>query len=132
MPDAKDFIWATGRRKTAIARVRLSRGTGVVTVNKRPIDKYFLTEQERNAALEPIYATKSMGKYDLFVLADGGGPAGQAGAIRLGISRAIAKADPAVTPILRQFGLLTRDGRMKERKKPGLRGARRGVQYSKR
>ncbi len=129
---AKEFIWGTGRRKTSVARVRLSPGSGQISVNRRPVDKYFLVEQDRRAALEPIYATKSSGKYDLFIRCDGGGISGQAGAIRLGIARSLLKADPTTEPILRQAGLLTRDGRMKERKKPGLRGARRGVQYSKR
>ncbi len=128
----KEFIWATGRRKSAIARVRLSKGTGLVTINKRPLEKYFLTEQDRNNALEPIYSTKSQGRYDLFVTCNGGGVSGQAGAVRLGIARALKIVDATTEPKLRQDGLLTRDPRMKERKKYGLRGARRGVQYSKR
>jgi len=129
---SKQYIWATGRRKTAVARVRLSTGTGLITVNHRPIDKYFLTEQDRNIALEPLYSTKSNGRYDLMILCDGGGVTGQAGAARLGIARALKIVDQTTEPKLRQDGLLTRDPRMKERKKYGLRGARRGVQYSKR
>ena len=132
MPDAKEYIWGTGRRKTAIARVRLSRGTGVITVNKQPFDKYFVTDDERNSALAPLQATKAFGRYDIMVNAHGGGIAGQAGAVKLGIARALKKIEPALESILRAQGLLTRDPRMKERKKYGFRGARRGTQYSKR
>ena len=132
MPETKDFIWTVGRRKTATARVRLSKGSGVITVNKRPVDKYFPTVEDRNTAMEPIYTAKAMGRYDIMVVANGGGISGQAGAMRLGVARALFKAEPAIESLLRQNGLLPRDGRMKERKKPGLRGARRGVQYSKR
>ena len=132
MAEAKNYIWGTGRRKTAIARVRLTTGPGVLTINRRPLDKYFLTEQDRNNALEPIYLLRATGRFDLFISCHGGGLAGQAGAVRLGISRALLKADPTLEIKLRQERLLTRDPRMKERKKPGLRGARRGVQYSKR
>jgi small subunit ribosomal protein S9 len=131
-PAAKEFLWTTGRRKTAVARVRLSRGTGLVTINKRPIEKYFPTEQDRNIALEPLYATKSQGRYDFFITCTGGGVTGQAGAVRLGLARALKIIDQTTEPKLREEGLLTRDPRMKERKKYGLRGARRGVQYSKR
>ena len=132
MADAKNYIWGTGRRKSAIARVRLSPGTGLLTINRRPIEKYFLTEQDRNNAVEPIYQTRAMGRFDLFITCTGGGLAGQAGAVRLGIARALLQADPTLEIKLRQERLLTRDPRMKERKKYGLRGARRGVQYSKR
>ncbi|MBI2931429.1 MAG: 30S ribosomal protein S9 [Planctomycetes bacterium] len=130
--ETKEYLWTTGRRKTSVARVRLAKGTGTITINRRPIEKYFLTEQERAEALEPLYATKSQGKFDLLILCDGGGMAGQAGAVRLGIARALKQVDPTLEPKLRADGLLTRDPRMKERKKYGLRGARRGVQYSKR
>ena len=132
MPDAKNFLWGTGRRKTAIARVRVSPGTGVITVNRRTLDKYFLTEQDRNNAVEPIYQARATGRFDFFITCTGGGLSGQAGAVRLGIARALMKADPTLEQKLRQERLLTRDPRMKERKKYGLRGARRGVQYSKR
>ena len=132
MPDLKEYIWGTGRRKTSVARVRLSRGTGTMTVNHRPFDKYFLTEEDRQSALAPLNATKALGRYDLLILADGGGISGQAGAVKLGIARALKKIEPALESILRSNGLLTRDPRMKERKKYGLRGARRGVQFSKR
>jgi small subunit ribosomal protein S9 len=131
MADAQQ-IWTVGRRKTATVRVRLARGTGVITINKKPVDKYFVTVEDRNTAMEPIYTAKAMGRYDIMVNANGGGKTGQAGAMRLGVARALAKAEPANEVLLRQSGMLTRDPRMKERKKPGLRGARRGVQYSKR
>ena len=132
MADMKEYIWGTGRRKSAVARVRLSRGAGTITVNKRPFEKYFLTEDDRQSALAPLHATKALGRYDILVNASGGGMGGQAGAMKLGIARALKKIEPALESILRAQGLLTRDPRMKERKKYGLRGARRGVQYSKR
>jgi len=132
MADLKEYIWGTGRRKSAVARVRLSRGTGTITVNHRPFDKYFLTEDDRQNALAALNATKAFGRYDILVNASGGGMGGQAGAMKLGIARALKKIEPALESILRAQGLLTRDPRMKERKKYGLRGARRGVQYSKR
>ena len=132
MADMKDYIWGTGRRKSAVARVRLSRGAGAITVNKRPFEKYFLTEDDRQSALAALHATKALGRYDIMVNASGGGIGGQAGAMMLGIARALKKIEPALESVLRAQGLLTRDPRMKERKKYGLRGARRGVQYSKR
>ena len=132
MPELKEYIWGTGRRKSSVARVRLSRGTGTMTVNKRPFEKYFLTEADRQNALAALNATKAMGRYDLLILAGGGGISGQAGAVKLGVARALKKIEPALESILRTNGLLTRDPRMKERKKYGLRGARRGVQFSKR
>jgi small subunit ribosomal protein S9 len=132
MAEMKEYIWGTGRRKSAVARVRLSRGSGTITVNKRPFEKYFLTEDDRQSALAALNATKAFGRYDILVNASGGGIGGQAGAMKLGIARALKKIEPALESILRAQGLLTRDPRMKERKKYGLRGARRGVQYSKR
>jgi small subunit ribosomal protein S9 len=132
MPDLKEYIWGTGRRKSSVARVRLSRGSGTMTVNHRPFDKYFLTEADRQSALGALNATKAAGRYDILILAGGGGISGQAGAVKLGIARALKKIEPALETILRANGLLTRDPRMKERKKYGLRGARRGVQFSKR
>ena len=132
MAELKEYIWGTGRRKSSVARVRLSRGSGVITVNKRPFEKYFVTEDDRQSALAPLNATKAFGRYDIMVNASGGGVGGQAGAMKLGLSRALFKIEPALESILRAQGLLTRDPRMKERKKYGLRGARRGVQFSKR
>ncbi len=128
----KTYTWTTGRRKTSIARIRVLPGSGQMTVNRRPIDRYFLTEEHRNAALAPLTSTKTQGKYDFFIMCTGGGVAGQAGAVKLGVARALLKLEPALEPRLREEGFLTRDPRMKERKKFGLRGARRGVQYSKR
>lgn len=132
MAEVKEYIWGTGRRKTAVARVRLSRGGGTIIVNGRPFEKYFLTDDDRRAALAPLQATKAFGRYDILINARGGGIGGQAGAVKLGIARALKKIEPALDSVLRSQGLLTRDPRMKERKKYGLRGARRGVQYSKR
>lgn len=134
MPEeaVRKFIWGTGRRKTSIARVRLSIGTGQIMVNERAVDKFFCTEQDRTHALEPLLATQTQDKYDLRILCGGGGPNGQAGAVRLGIARALKIVDPSLEPRLRELRMLSRDPRMKERKKYGLRGARRGTQYSKR
>ena len=132
MAEVKEYIWGTGRRKSAVARVRISCGTGLITVNKRPMEKYFVTEDERQSAVAPLSATKAGGRYDILINTTGGGRRGQAGAVKLGIARALMKAEPALESILRAQGLLTRDPRMKERKKYGLRGARRGTQYSKR
>jgi small subunit ribosomal protein S9 len=132
MADAKNYLWGTGRRKTAIARVRITPGTGLITINRAPSTSNFLTEQDRNNAVEPIYHARATGRFDLFITCTGGGLSGQAGAVRLGIARALMKADPTLEVKLRAERLLTRDPRMKERKKYGLRGARRGVQYSKR
>jgi len=132
MATAKEYIWATGRRKSAVARVRIKFGTGKIIVNKKPIATYFPTEQDKNSATAPLTSTKTLGKYDVFVNCHGGGPSGQAGAVKLGVARALKIVDPSLEPLLREEGLLTRDPRMKERKKPGLRGARRGTQFSKR
>src|SRR5512134_2429266 len=132
MPETKNYLWGTGRRKTAIARVRIAPGTGLITINRRPLEKYFLTEQDRNNAVKPIYHARATGRFDLFITCTGGGLSGQAGAVRLGIARALMNADPTLELKLRAERLLTCDPRMKERKKYGLRAARRGVQYSKR
>jgi small subunit ribosomal protein S9 len=132
MAEVKEYIWGTGRRKSSVARIRLSRGAGTITVNKRPFEKYFLTDDDRQTALAPLNITKAFGRYDILINTHGGGITGQAGAVKLGIARALKKIEPALESVLRSQGLLTRDPRMKERKKPGLRGARRGVQYSKR
>ena len=128
----RKFIWGTGRRKSAIARVRLSIGTGNITVNRRKVEEYFPAEQDIKHATEPLHATKTREKYDLFIACGGGGPTGQSGAVRLGIARALRNVDPSLEPKLRELKMLSRDPRMKERKKYGCRGARRGTQYSKR
>lgn len=122
----------TGRRKTSTARVRLAVGTGTVTVNGRAFDNYFPLEQHRGAVLAPFAATATSGKFDVRVNVSGGGPAGQAGAVRHGIARALIEADSALRPLLKAEGLLTRDPRMRERKKYGQPGARKRFQFSKR
>jgi len=125
-------VIATGRRKTAVARVRLRTGSGTITVNGRPIDAYFPAIKDRalvSGALEQVGRQSAV---NIDIRVDGGGPTGQAGACRLGIARALKTFDAELAEPLRHNGLLTRDGRMKERKKYGLRGARRGTQFSKR
>jgi small subunit ribosomal protein S9 len=122
----------TGRRKTSVARVRIKAGTGKITINDRPVDEYFGVEQQRQAVLAPLIHTGKKDSIDCQIKVHGGGIAGQAGAIKLGIARALKKYETGLDVALRQTGLLTRDGRMKERKKYGLRGARRGTQFSKR
>ncbi len=128
----KEYIWGTGRRKTSVARVRITSGTGRVIVNKRPFEDFFVREQDRVAVLAPLRATRTLNKYNIFASISGGGPTGQAGALSLGISRALIKAQPNLESPLRENGLLTRDSRMKERKKYGQRGARARYQFSKR
>lgn len=123
---------ATGRRKTAIARVRLSKGTGQITVNGRAFEDYFPTTDIRLIVEAPYKAIEGAGKFDVVALCEGGGPAGQAGALRHGISRALLQIDENYRAILKKAGFLTRDPRMKERKKPGQPGARRRFQFSKR
>ena len=122
----------TGRRKTATARVRLVTGTGKVSVNGRPFETYFPTDTLRSAALRPLAATQSVGKYDVRVSVSGGGPNGEAGAVSLGIARALLETDVNLKTSLRAEGLLTRDPRMRERKKYGQPGARKRFQFSKR
>lgn len=122
----------TGRRKKAIARVRLVPGTGKVTINKRDIENYFNYETLRTMLREPLVITDTLGQYDVLVNVHGGGYTGQAGAIRHGISRALLQADAELRPILKKAGFLTRDPRMKERKKYGLKKARKASQFSKR
>jgi small subunit ribosomal protein S9 len=132
MADAKTWIWGTGRRKTAIARVRIAAGRGAIRVNDRPMDEYFLTKDQRVAVQQPLVACEVPEKYDVFVLVQGGGPQGQADAVRHGLSRALLKAEETFAPKLRESGFLTRDSRRKERKKYGQRGARARFQFSKR
>ena len=122
----------TGRRKTAVARVRIRAGSGQFTVNRRPLAEYFLNEKDRFWLLEPIDAVNKRGDIDVIITVTGGGPTGQAGACRMGIARALVSLDMELFPPLRDGGFLTRDSRMKERKKYGLHGARRGTQFSKR
>jgi len=122
----------TGRRKTSIARVRLSSGSGKVTVNGRAFESYFPTDSLRMVVQQPLVVTNNTDKFDVRVNVTGGGPAGQAGAVRHGIARALLLADAALRPSLKAEGLLTRDPRMKERKKYGQPGARKRFQFSKR
>jgi small subunit ribosomal protein S9 len=129
---AKPYFYGTGRRKKSIARVRLYPGTGVITINGKNIDEYFGLETLKLIVNQPLEATETMGKYDVVANVVGGGISGQAGAIRHGISRALLVADEANRGVLKAAGFLTRDPRMKERKKYGLKAARRAPQISKR
>ncbi|MBO4477587.1 MAG: 30S ribosomal protein S9 [Lachnospiraceae bacterium] len=127
-----DKFYGTGRRKKSIARVYIKPGTGVVTINKRPMDEYFGLETLKVIVRQPLAATENTEKFDVLVNVRGGGFSGQAGAIRHGIARALCKADAEFRPVLKKAGFLTRDPRMKERKKYGLKAARRAPQFSKR
>src|SRR4051794_4915326 len=126
------YTWGTGRRKSAVARVRIALGSGKIEINGRTLNEYLTAERDRKAIFGPLEVTNTGGKMDGFVNADGGGPAGQAGAIVMGLGRALAKYDNTFEGALRNAGFLTRDSRMKERKKYGQRGARRRFQFSKR
>ena len=128
----KTKYYGTGRRKTSVARVYLTPGTGKITINKRDIDDYFDLETLKLIVRQPLVATETTDKFDIQVNVQGGGFTGQAGAIRHGISRALLEAGEDYRPILKKAGFLTRDPRMKERKKYGLKGARRAPQFSKR
>ena len=129
---AKPYFYGTGRRKKSVARVRLYPGTGNVTINGKDIDQYFGLETLKLIINQPFGVTESMGKYDVVANVVGGGISGQAGAIRHGIARALLVADETTRGALKAAGLLTRDPRMKERKKYGLKAARRAPQFSKR
>ena len=126
------WTWATGRRKTAVARVRVKGGTGEIEINGKPFREYFPTIDMQNSVLGPLKAIEGEAKWDVKVNVGGGGPLGQAGAVRLGIARALKRLDETVDHALREGGFLTRDPRMKERKKPGQKGARAKFQFSKR
>ena len=123
---------ATGRRKSAVARVRLTDGSGKVLVNQRPLDEYFGRKTLQMLVDQPLELCDVKGRYDVLVNVDGGGLAGQAGAIRHGLARSLEKVDEEFRPRLKKAGFLTRDPRIKERKKPGLAGARKAFQFSKR
>ena len=129
---AKTVYIGTGRRKKAVARVRLIPGTGKITVNKKDLDEYFPLENLKREVKRPFEVTGTEGKFDVIARVDGGGTTGQAGALRHGVSRALLEADPENRPALKAAGFLTRDPRMKERKKYGLKKARRASQFSKR
>lgn len=126
------YFYATGRRKCAVARVRLYSGKGPIVVNGRPLEELFPREGLRRAIVEPLMVTDTLDKFNATVKVVGGGDSGQAGAIRHGIARALIQADEALRPLLRSHGLLTRDSRVKERKKYGLIRARKAKQYTKR
>ncbi len=126
-----DYL-GTGRRKSSVARVRVRPGKGQILINKRPLDEFFRNEQQREAVLAPLKATEKQTDVDVLIRVHGGGLTGQADACKLGIARALILMGGELEETLRDAGLLTRDSRMKERKKPGLRGARRASQFSKR
>jgi len=123
---------ATGRRKSSVARVHIIPGTGTIHVNHRPFEGYFTRETDRITILEPLKVTNTMGKFDITVKISGGGTTGQAGAFRLGLARALSLCDPENKSLLNKVKLLSRDPRMKERKKPGQKGARKKFQWVKR
>jgi len=126
------YTWGVGRRKSACARVRIAPGTGKIEINGRTLNDYFTAEQDRKAIFGPLEVTNTGGKMDVFANCEGGGPSGQTGAIIMGLGRALAKYDNSLEVALRASKFLTRDSRMKERKKYGQRGARRRFQFSKR
>ncbi|HSV99746.1 MAG TPA: 30S ribosomal protein S9 [Sedimentisphaerales bacterium] len=126
------YWWGTGRRKTSVARVRIRPGTGKLVINKKDLEAYFTKDQDRKAVVAPLKAVHGEKAFDVFVNVKGGGTTGQAGAALLGVARALKTYDENYLPALRDNGLLTRDPRMVERKKPGQAGARRRFQFSKR
>jgi small subunit ribosomal protein S9 len=132
MPDPSKAIYATGRRKHAVARVWMQPGTGKVDINRRTLEDYFGRETSRMVFRQPLELTETTGRFDVFVNVSGGGLSGQADAIRHGISRGLIQIDPTYRPALKKAGYLTRDARQKERKKYGQRGARARFQFSKR
>ena len=129
---AAQKYYATGKRKTSVARVWIAPGTGKITVNKQDIDEYFGRETSKIIIRQPFELTDNLGKFDVWVNVCGGGPSGQAGAIKHGITKALLEVDTELRPVLKRAGFITRDSRIKERKKYGRRGARRSFQFSKR
>ena len=132
MANDKVQFYGTGRRKSSVARVRLVPGNGQITINGKDSKDYFCKKTLEMIIRQPLVLTETEGRFDVLVNAHGGGTTGQAGAVRLGIARALLKADAEYRPVLKRAGFLTRDPRMKERKKYGLKGARRAPQFSKR
>ncbi len=132
MPEVIPTITSTGRRKTAVARVRLRLGSGTFSVNGRPIEEYFVRETLQLMIREVLETSNAIGRFEIQANVNGGGPEGQAGAVRHGVARALEKFDPTLRPNLKRGGFLTRDARKKERKKYGQRGARARFQFSKR
>lgn len=129
---AEQKFYATGRRKTSVARVWMTPGTGEITINKRPMDEYFGRPTSKMVVRQPLELTDNNGKFDISVNVTGGGPSGQAGAIKHGITKALLEVNPELRASLKKAGFITRDSRIKERKKYGRRGARRSFQFSKR
>ena len=127
-----NYLWGTGRRKTSVARVRVGTGSGKISINGRELNDYLVNERDRKAIFGPLEVTNLGGKVDVHCRCAGGGLSSQAGAIVMGLARALRRYDVALEPALRQQGFMTRDSRMKERKKYGQRGARRRFQFSKR
>ena len=132
MYETKPYFYGTGRRKKSVARVRVYSGTGKITINGRDIDDYFGLDTLKLVVRQPLTVGEVEGQFDIVVRVNGGGISGQAGAIRHGLSRALLQYDENLRPVLKKAGFLTRDPRMKERKKYGLKGARRAPQFSKR
>ena len=132
MYDSKPYYYGTGRRKHSVARVRMYPGAGKITINGRDIDEYFGLETLKLIVRQPMEITNTLGRFDIVCTVAGGGVSGQAGAIRHGVARALLQNGDEMRPILKKAGFLTRDPRMKERKKYGLKGARRAPQFSKR
>ncbi len=126
------YTWGTGRRKTSTARVRIKAGTGKFVVNGREFDQFFVTDDTRRSALQPLVVTETRNNYDIWANVDGGGVTGQAGAVSLGVARALRRENENFDKLLREHGLLTRDSREVERKKYGRHKARRSTQFSKR
>ncbi len=129
---AEQTFYATGKRKTSVARVWIKPGAGDIIINKRPIDEYFGRPTSKMVVRQPLELTENVGKFDISVNVSGGGPSGQAGAIKHGITKALLEADPELRATLKKAGFITRDSRIKERKKYGRRAARRSFQFSKR
>lgn len=129
---AEQRYYATGKRKTSIARVYMKPGSGAITVNKRSLDEFFGRETSKMMVHQPLELTDNVGKFDIYVNVCGGGASGQAGAIKHGITKALLDVDPELRGVLKKAGFITRDSRIKERKKYGRRGARRSFQFSKR
>jgi small subunit ribosomal protein S9 len=130
--DKQSYFHGTGRRKTAVAQVKLTSGNGTIIIDGKPLEERFPSLEHQRVINQPFLATESVGKYNAVIKVAGGGVIGQSGAISHGISRALSHADERFKPMLRQNGLLTRDARAKERKKPGLKRARKAPQYTKR
>lgn len=129
---AENRFYATGKRKTSVARVWMKPGTGAIVVNEKPIDEYFGRETSKMVVRQPLELTDNVGKFDISINVCGGGPSGQAGAIKHGITKALMEADADLRDALKKAGFITRDSRIKERKKYGKRSARRSFQFSKR